>query len=108
MIREMRDERVRERAMLTCRELTEFLDDYIADVLAADRRAVFDRHLAVCPDCRNYLASYQATVRLVKVAGEATMQGVPDGLIKAVTAARDQKGEFPATEVARPRVGTGP
>ena len=77
--------------MLTCRELTEFLDDYLAGALAADRRALFDRHLAVCPDCRNYLASYRATVRLVKAAGERTMQGVPEGLIKAVVAARERK-----------------
>ena len=92
MIREKRDQRVRERAMLTCRELTEFLDDYIDGALAADRRAVFDGHLAVCPDCRNYLASYRATVRLVKAAREAPMQGVPEELIRAVVAARDQKG----------------
>ena len=91
MIREPRDEHVRERAMLTCRELTEFLDDYFAGALAADRRAVFDRHLAVCPDCRNYLASYRATVRLVKAAGEVAMQGVPEGLVKAVVAASEGK-----------------
>lgn len=77
--------------MLTCRELTEFLDDYLAGALAADRRAVFERHLAVCPDCRNYLASYRTTVRLVKAAGEVAMQGVPEGLVKAVVAAREGK-----------------
>ena len=78
--------------MLTCRELTEFLDDYVAGALKEGRRAVFEGHLAVCPDCRNYLASYRATVRLVKAARDTGIAGVPEGLVKAVLAAREAHG----------------
>jgi anti-sigma factor RsiW len=75
--------------MMTCRELTEFLDDYVAGALAAERRAVFDGHLAVCPDCRNYLASYRRTIGLVKRAEQGVPRDVPEALVRAVLAARE-------------------
>jgi len=53
---------------LTCRELVAFLDDYVAGELAPERRAVFERHLAGCLDCRRYLQSYRATVELGRAA----------------------------------------
>ena len=81
-----------ELAMITCRELTEFLDDYVSGALPPERRAVFDSHMSGCPDCRNYLASYRATVRLVKGAADATPADVPPGLIRAVMAARASGG----------------
>jgi anti-sigma factor RsiW len=77
--------------MITCRELTEFLDDYVASTLDAARRAVFDAHLAACEDCRNYLASYRATIGLSKAAGESIPQNVPPGIVKAVLASRKAK-----------------
>jgi predicted anti-sigma-YlaC factor YlaD len=75
--------------MITCRELTNFLDDYLAGTLAAERRAVFDAHLSVCPDCRNYLASYRWTVGLVKRTVRDVPRDVPEELVRAVLAARD-------------------
>jgi anti-sigma factor RsiW len=75
--------------MITCRELTEFLDDYVAGALAGERRAVFEGHLAACPDCRNFLASYRRTIGLVKRTGEAIPRDVPEGLVRAVLAARE-------------------
>lgn len=80
-----------ERVMMTCRELTEFLDDYVAGALATERRAVFEEHLAVCPDCRNYLASYQRTMGLVKRTEEAVPRDVPDKLVRAVLSARESE-----------------
>ena len=75
--------------MIICRELTEFLDDYLGGELEAARRSVFEEHLAVCVDCRNYLESYRATMRLAKWAGRDVPEDVPADLIKAVVAARD-------------------
>ena len=77
-----------EHVMITCRELTEFLDDYVAGALAAERRGVFERHLAACPDCRNFLASYRRTIGLVKGTAEAVPRDVPAELVRAVLAAR--------------------
>jgi anti-sigma factor RsiW len=80
---------------MTCRELIDFLDDYLAGDLPADQRTAFDRHLSLCVDCRNYLASYKDTIRLGKSAFAADAPpmdrdvpaDVPDGLLKAILAA---------------------
>jgi anti-sigma factor RsiW len=47
---------------VTCREIADFLADYAAGALTDDVRAAFERHLAVCPNCRAYLATYRATI----------------------------------------------
>jgi anti-sigma factor RsiW len=79
---------------MTCRELTDFLDRYLFDELTAEQREAFDRHLAVCRHCRNYLASYQATIRLGKAAladaspDEKVPADVPQELVRAILAAR--------------------
>jgi anti-sigma factor RsiW len=76
---------------LTCRELLDFLAAYLDDELPPAERAVFDRHLGVCPDCVKYLESYRETVRLGKqaFAAEAELPGeVPEELVSAILAAR--------------------
>jgi len=51
-------------AELSCRDFVRFLDAYLEGELEPARRAVFERHLALCDDCVRYLQSYQATVAL--------------------------------------------
>ncbi len=77
---------------LTCRELIEFLDSYVADELDAARRAGFESHLAVCGACRDYLAEYERSIALVRALREsperpAAEAAAPEGLILAVLAA---------------------
>jgi len=78
--------------MITCRELTEFLDDYLAGELDSQRTEIVRKHLAVCPDCVNYLESYRRTIALGRSAmidsGAPAPTDVPAGLIKAIRAAR--------------------
>src|ERR1041385_3006363 len=38
------------RCPVTCREVADFLMEYIDGTLPSAQRATFDRHLAVCPD----------------------------------------------------------
>jgi anti-sigma factor RsiW len=80
---------------LTCRELVEFLMAYDDDELDAAERAVFDAHLAECPDCEAYLASYRATVALGRRAfADETRDAAteaPEELIAAVLAARSAR-----------------
>jgi anti-sigma factor RsiW len=77
---------------MKCREFAEFIADYLADEIAADVRAAFERHLSRCPNCRNYLASYQSTVALGRRAfddDEAEVPAeVPEDLVKAILASR--------------------
>lgn len=73
---------------MTCREVADFLADYVAGVLAADIRAQFERHLRVCPNCRAYLATYRATIELGRRAfaiPDADAQtAVPAELVSAI------------------------
>ncbi len=82
----------RGRERLTCRELIEFLDSYVAEELPAERAAEFERHLAGCPSCRAYLATYRATIRLGRGALGADPGGtppeLPQELVQAILAAR--------------------
>jgi anti-sigma factor RsiW len=86
------------REYITCRELIEFLIDYVDGALPEERRTEFERHLKVCPSCRNYLDSYRMTIKLGKAAltpSDEPASGVaPEGLVRAVRAARlKQQGE---------------
>jgi anti-sigma factor RsiW len=76
---------------MTCRELVEFLMDYLDGVLPEPERSCFEEHLGECPDCIAYLASYREAVRLGKEActtGDAIPAEVPEDLVRAVLAAR--------------------
>ena len=73
--------------MITCRELIEFLDDYVDENLSEERRREFEEHLAVCPDCVAYIDSYEKTVELTKRAyrqQDELPEDVPDELVRAV------------------------
>jgi hypothetical protein len=78
--------------MMTCRELIEFLDRYVANELTPEQRRSFDWHLRLCRDCRDYLDSYSQTIKLGKLAfagGDDPVPGdVPQELITAILRAR--------------------
>ena len=78
--------------MISCRELIDFLMDYVEDDLGAGERARFDEHLDACPDCVDYVESYRTTVglgRLVCNDDEADAPGdMPEDLVKAILDAR--------------------
>jgi len=80
---------------ITCRQLIEFLADYLDGELDPGQRREFDRHLAVCPSCVNYLESYKAAVAMGKAAfcapPDAPAPGVPEELVTAILAARRQR-----------------
>jgi anti-sigma factor RsiW len=77
--------------MITCRELAEFLDDYIAGQLDPQRAGEFERHLLVCPTCVKYLNTYRQTIALGKAAfadeAAPAPADVPPNLIRAILAA---------------------
>lgn len=77
---------------ITCQELIGFLHDYRTGALPAERRAVFEEHLAVCAPCIDYLESYDRTVQLElhcrHSPEEAAPPEVPKELIEAILAAQ--------------------
>jgi len=81
--------------VLTCREIADFLMDYVSGLLPAHRLAEFERHLAICPACVDYLRTYQATIRLSRAAfgsstGDDLPPAVPEELVRAILAARQR------------------
>ena len=88
---------------LTCRELTDFLAGYFAGELGPSERALFEGHLAECPDCVAYLRSYAETMRLAKDAydDDRIAADVPDELVRAVLEARKRFLRSPLTPLGR-------
>jgi anti-sigma factor RsiW len=77
---------------MTCRELVDFLLDYLAGELPAAERVAFEAHLGECPDCVAYVRSYRDTVRLGKAAchppDAPVPADVPEELVQAIRRAR--------------------
>lgn len=71
---------------ITCREVIEFLIDYLDGELSAEELRQFQRHLAVCASCVAYLQTYEQTVRLARDLDEEIE--LPEELIEAVLASR--------------------
>ncbi len=83
--------------MITCRELLDFLHDYVEGTLSANDRAKFERHLSVCDPCVHYLAEYRKTIRLAKSANGAKetndtpAEPLPEALVRAILEARTSR-----------------
>jgi anti-sigma factor RsiW len=81
---------------LTCRELIDFLDDYVGGALPAAQRSLFDDHLGRCAACVRYLRGYQGTLRAVAlsyVADASAVGEVPEELVGAILAARKAQAQ---------------
>jgi len=81
--------------MITCRQFEDFLIDYLEGDLSARQKFVFELHLKVCRECRDYLAAYKRVVEVSARAGnagemDASLPPVPTDFINAVLAARKQ------------------
>ena len=80
------------RPYITCRELIDFIADYLDRALSASELDDFERHLSICPSCRAYLASYRATLRLEKATAEAdALEEAPEELIQAILTVRQKQ-----------------
>lgn len=84
---------------MTCREVAEFLMDYLDGELPGDSVAVFEQHLTACRECRDYLASYQTTMSACRTAmnapAEPSDEALPVDLVKAILASRNAAGNPP-------------
>ena len=81
---------------ITCRELVDFLDDYLEGQLGGQALIEFNNHLAGCPPCVAYMQTYRDSVRLGRAAltrSEADAPpGVPEQLVAAILSARERAG----------------
>lgn len=74
---------------ITCRQLIDFIVDYIDGALDETSRHELERHLAVCPSCQAYLETYRETMTLTRIAiTDEPLQDVPEELVKTILARR--------------------
>lgn len=77
--------------MITCREFEEFIVDYLEGDLPPRQVKIFELHLRVCRECREYLAAYRRTIDLggaISAEEEALPEEIPEDLVAAVLDAR--------------------
>ena len=78
--------------MITCREFEDFVLRYLDGELSTRQRSVFELHMRLCRECREYLAAYQRTIEVGREAFESADEALPDDapedLIKAILEAR--------------------
>ncbi len=74
---------------MTCRDVLDFLMDYLDGKLTPPQRALFEEHLAFCQPCVAYLHTYRHTIQLAKSCVDNSLAtDVPDDLVEAILAAR--------------------
>ena len=78
--------------MITCVEFEEFVLSYLEGELPERQKRIFEWHLRICRECREYLAAYKRTIEIGKAvlgpANEPVPDDVPEDLIRAVLDAR--------------------
>ncbi len=68
---------------IVCQQAVELVTDYLEGRLRRSARRRFERHLAGCPHCSEYLAQMRETIRLTgQVAPEDLTEQTRDDLIR--------------------------
>jgi anti-sigma factor RsiW len=75
---------------LTCQELVEVVTDYLEGRMPAERRLLFEEHLAFCDGCKTYLEQMQETIKLTGTLSEDDLG--PEARDALLGAFRDWKG----------------
>lgn len=79
--------------MISCNEFEDFIIAYLDGDLPQKKVFLFELHLKVCRECRDYLTAYKASMDLMKsvleVERQVDLEDVPADLVTAVLAARD-------------------
>jgi anti-sigma factor RsiW len=73
---------------ITCALGVELLVDYLEGALSADVNAALDTHVAGCPRCVAFVASYCDTPRILREATAATLPAHVEASLKAFLRAR--------------------
>lgn len=77
---------------MTCRDMVQFLMDYLSEELPNETREVFERHVNACPDCVTYLETYRETIVICResfrLREDEVAPEVPEDLIQAILAAQ--------------------
>ena len=84
--------------MLSCRELTELVTDYLEGQLSFPQRARFQIHVAMCRNCHRYLRQIRMTIRtLAKLRGETSPTGIGDRLMERFRRRKPEARRWPGS-----------
>ncbi|MEO0420808.1 MAG: zf-HC2 domain-containing protein [Pseudomonadota bacterium] len=76
--------------MLTCKELDEFLVDFLDGNLPLRTKLAMHLHLGLCKDCREYVRDYERAITLGRkacsTAEDEEVADVPEALVQTVLA----------------------
>jgi len=73
---------------MNCREISQFLMEYVGDTLERDVHDSFESHLTACHNCHAYLAQYRDTILAGQLAcKDDDCSEVPEELVQAVLTA---------------------
>jgi predicted anti-sigma-YlaC factor YlaD len=74
---------------MKCRDATDFLADYVDGTLTATVHETFELHLGRCPNCRQFLVQYRATIQAGRFACDdpSIAAALPEDLLQAILAA---------------------
>ena len=79
--------------MITCREFEEFVQGYLDGGLPPRQVKIFEWHLRMCRECREYLAAYRRAIEIGEAmlgsAGNAVPDDVPEDLVRAIMESRN-------------------
>jgi len=79
--------------MITCEEFEDFILSYLDGELTNRQLSVFEWHLRICKECRDYLAAYCLSTKLAKRAlddpDQPLPEDVPEDLVNAILAAKN-------------------
>ena len=73
---------------VTCRSGVELLMEYLEGVLPADVQAALEGHVAGCPRCAAFVASYRETPRILREATGAALPADIEASLRAFLRAR--------------------
>jgi anti-sigma factor RsiW len=69
---------------MTCRELVEWITEYLEGAMSRDERLKFEQHVAACPGCTEYLTQLRETIRLTgRLPREAIPSDTRNSLLRA-------------------------
>ena len=80
--------------MISCKELEDFILDYLDGNLSLRQRLSFRVHLALCRDCRGYLAAYKRARQLAKGASDRfadDLPPMPEELVEVILRVTDRR-----------------
>lgn len=87
--------RLRRRRTIECQQWVEMVTDYLEGALPRHLHDAAERHLAACPNCREYLEQMRRTIR---VSGRLHDEDVPDDIVEALARAyTDYRSQGPSS-----------